>query len=263
MNVERMQESVSETLFIPLAVRASEKHKRNPIFADEKAIEIIKKMKIGDIIVDGGGISNHGILARTKVIDDEIIKINSTKHDMVIINLGAGLDTRICRIENKQLKWFELDLPDVIKIRKNFFEENERIHYIAKSVLDETWVREIDTLNGDNIIIIAEGLLMYFTVDDVRHIFDILTTRFPGAHMFFDVVHGFFVGKGISSTFLWGLDKAIDIENINPNIRLINSWSTGDLFKDRQSLLLRIMNVLPSTRNRSQILHICFLNNVN
>ena len=76
--------------------------------------------------------------------------------------------------------------------------------------------------------------------------------------MYFDVVHNFFVGKKISSDFLWGLDNARDIEKIQTNIKLINSWSTGNLLKERQSLFFRIMNLLPSTRNRSQILHIQF-----
>ena len=167
--------------------------------------------------------------------------------------------TRIYRIDNNKVKSYDLDLPEVIALRKQYFKENERISFISKSVLDDTWVHEIKKTNSENIIIIAEGLLMYFSIEDVKRIFGILAVNFPKAHMFFDVVHSFFVGKGISSTFLWGLDKAIDIENINPNIRLLHSWSMGNLLKNHQSLFFRIINVLPSTRNRSQILYIQFI----
>ena len=97
---------------------------------------------------------------------------------------------------------------------------------------------------------------MYFSEQDVRQIFYLLDKHFKGAHMYFDVVHSYFMGKGISSTFLWGLDKAEDIEKICPSIQLIHAWSTGDLLKSRQPLLLRLLNFLPSTKNRSQILHI-------
>ena len=76
--------------------------------------------------------------------------------------------------------------------------------------------------------------------------------------MFFDVVHSYFVGKGISCQFLWGLDKASDIEKMSENIELIQSWSTGNLHRERQSLMFRILNIFPSTRSRSQILHIRF-----
>jgi len=254
MNNERFQTPTSETLFIPLAVRALETKRSNPVLRDEKAAEILEQAEMPDTVADGGGMAAHGILSRTKVIDEEINGILLNRPDTVIINLGAGLDTRISRIDNGRLKCFELDLPDVIALRRKYFAENERIRFIAKSVLDDTWARELREISGDNTVIIAEGLLMYFAADDVKRIFQTLTERFHGALMYFDVVHSFFVGKGISSTFLWGLDKASDIEAMNPNIRLVRSWSTGDLLKERQSPFFRIMNVLPSTRNRSQII---------
>jgi O-methyltransferase involved in polyketide biosynthesis len=256
MNIEKLQTSVSKTLMIPLAARASEMKRSNPVVRDEKVAEILEHIHAGDVIVDGGEIAVHGILSRTKVIDDEIRKYLASNPTAVILNLGAGLDTRISRIDNSRLKCYDLDLPDVIDLRRVFFNENGRVRFIPKSVLDESWPSELKEVNSENIIIIAEGLLMYFSEEDVLRIFDLLTKHFKGAHMYFDVVHSYFVGKGISSAFLWGLDKAKDIEKLNPNIRLVHSWSTGDLLKNRQPLFLRMMNILPSTRNRSQILHI-------
>lgn len=254
MSDNNLQDSISKTLFIPLAVRAAEMARSHPLIRDSKAAEILVKAEIGNIITNGGGMAAHGIMARTKIIDDEVKNLLGKNPHAVIINLGAGLDTRISRIDNEKLRCFELDLPDVIALRKQYFAENERIRFIPASVLDDAWVRELHGINGDNTIIIAEGLLMYFSESDVRRIFDILVKNFSGAHMYFDVVHSFFIGKGISSTFLWGIDKAKDIESINPDIRLLQSWSTGDLLRKRQSLLFRIMNILPSTRNRSQIM---------
>ncbi|NLC69300.1 MAG: class I SAM-dependent methyltransferase [Clostridiaceae bacterium] len=249
---------VSETLLIPLVARAKEMARNNPIISDKKSMEIISKIDTTGKVIDGGEISTHGILARTKIIDDEVKNILSKNPDTTIINLGAGLDTRICRVYNGILKWYDLDLPEVISIRRQFFTENERIRFISKSVLDAAWVNEINTSESSNIVIIAEGLLMYFTEENVAFVLDILSKHFAGAHMFFDVVHTFFINKKISSTFLWGIEQAKDIEKLNARVKLIRSWSTGDLLKERQPLFLRIFNILPSTRNRSQILHIEF-----
>lgn len=260
MNNESMQASVSKTLFIPLMARSSEMKQSKPVIQDKKAAEIMAQIETGDIIISGGEIATHGILARTKVIDDEIKKILLSKPGITVINLGAGLDTRICRIDNGQLKWFDLDVPDVIALRRKYFTENDRIRFIGKSVLDDTWIQDVGNVNGNDTVIIAEGLLMYFSENDVKRIFQKLSDSFPNAYMYFDVVHNFFVGKGISSTFHWGLDKAKSIENLNQNIQLVRSWSTGDMLKDRQSLFFRIMNILPSTRNRSQILCVQFSN---
>jgi O-methyltransferase involved in polyketide biosynthesis len=241
-------------------VRSSEMKQNEPVIQDKKAVEIMTQVETGDIIIDGGKIATHGILARTKIIDDEIKKILLDKPDITIINLGVGLDTRICRIDNSKLKCFELDMPDVITLRRKYFIENDRIRFIAKSVLDDTWTQDIGKENGNNIIIIAEGLLMYFSEEEVKRIFQLLSDNFPDATMYFDIVHSFFVGKGISSAFNWGLDKAKNIKNLSQNIQLVHSWSTGNILKSRQPLLLRIMNILPSTRNRSQILKIKFCN---
>lgn len=166
------------------------------------------------------------------------------------------MDTRICRVDNGILKWYDLDLPEVISIRRQFFSENERIRFISKSVLDSAWVSEINT--SGRVVIIAEGLLMYFTEENVAYIFGLLANHFPEAHMFFDVIHTFFINKKISSTFLWGIDNAKDVEKLDSRIKLIQSWSTGNLLKNRQPLFLKMFNFLPSTRNRSQILHIQF-----
>lgn len=258
MKIEDRQSSISKTLLIPLAARADEMRRESPVIQDSKAAEILSQIDVGDIMIDGGEIATLGILARTKVIDDEIGKMLLKNPDLTILNIGAGLDTRISRIDNGRLRCYELDLPDVIALRKKFFMENDRVHFIAGSVLDSDWIEELGKLDRGNMVIIAEGLFMYFPIQDIERIFHMLASHFQGAHMFFDVVHSYFVGKGISSSFQWGLDKAKEIEHLSPPIRLLQSWSTGDLLKERQSLFFRLMNVLPGTRNRSQILHIYF-----
>jgi len=256
--MENLKSTISKTLLIPLTVRALETKREKPVFHDRKAAEILAQIDVGDNIVDGGNIATHGILARTKVIDDEIKKMLLQNPDLTIINLGAGLDTRISRIDNGSLRCFEIDLHDVIALRRKFFLENERIRFITGSVLDSTWINEIGKFDTEKTVIIAEGLLMYFSSHDIRQIFSILADHFKGAQMFFDVVHSYFVGKGISANFQWGIDKANDIERQFPNIQLVRSWSIGDILKGRQLFIFNLLNILPSTKNRSQILHIRF-----
>jgi O-methyltransferase involved in polyketide biosynthesis len=261
MNMENIQSAVSKTLLIPLAARALEMKLRNPVVCDKKAAEILAQIDVGGNIVEGGSIATHGILARTKVIDDEINKMLVQNPCLTVINLGAGLDTRISRIDNGSLRCFEVDLPDVIALRRKFFVENERIRFIAGSVLDSTWIREIGGLDTKNTVIVAEGLLMYFSMNDVRKIFCILAEHLHGAIMFFDAVHSYFVGKGITTSFQWGIDRANEIERQFPNIHLVRSWSIGDVLRERQPFIFNLLNVLPGTKNRSQILQIRFLSN--
>ena len=45
-----------------------------------------------------------------------------------IINIGCGLDNRFERVDNGQIDFFDLDLPDIIEIKKQLFNETTRYH---------------------------------------------------------------------------------------------------------------------------------------
>jgi len=250
--------TLEQTLFIPLAVRAKESECAYPTIMDRKAIDIFQQCDTSGLIIDGGSISAHGILARTKIIDIEVKSIINKNPNAIVINLGAGLDTRFFRLDNGRIQWYDLDLPEVISLRKQFIPEDERLHYIPQSILDDSWISQINYSENDTVILIAEGIFMYFSEDEVRKILNLLAENFPDANLCFDVVHRFFVGKKISANFLWGIAKAEEIKRLCQNISLVNSWSAGNLLKQRQSLLYRLLNVFPSTRNRSQIMHLKF-----
>lgn len=249
---------VMRTLLIPLCARASEMDEKSPIVMDKKAHTILQSIDIEGNIVDGGNISTHGILSRTKVIDDSVRKLLSNSGSSVIINLGVGLDTRIDRLDNDWTHWYDIDFPEVIKMRKKYFSEYMNISYHSGSILNYDWKNVMDTQPANTTIIIAEGLLMYFEESDVITLFEYIATHFPSAHMFFDVVGTYFVGKGISANFQWGLDNAADIIKMVPSASLLKTWATGDLYKSRQPIALRVLNILPQTRKRSQVLHIQF-----
>lgn len=250
--------SISDTLYIPLYARAKESEHIQPIILDKKAAQIIADISLDEKVIDGGEISTLGILSRTQVIDESLNQLISDSQNVIIINLGVGLDTRISRMNRPNIVWYDIDFPSVIAERKKLFGEYSNITYLSESILDDSWYKLIDTSNSQHIIFIAEGLLMYFSEEQVKSLFETIARHFPNSHLYFDVVHSYFVGKGISSTFQWGLNKADDIKQYAYGISILESWSTGNLHKQRQSFLIRLLNVLPSTRNRSQILHIQF-----
>lgn len=247
---------LSKTLFIPLAVRAGEAGGANPVVEDKMAAKLLKQCGEEGAVTDGGGISAHGILARTAVLDREIGSMLEQSSHTVVINLGAGLDTRFYRLDDGTVRWYELDLPEVTDLRRRLLSEEERHRFVPGSVLDRIWTEKIECSAEDRVIIIAEGLLMYFTETDIVKILDILTKAFPKAELYCDVVHKYFVGKGISSEFRFGIAAVQEIERLHEGIQVVRSWSTGDLLKKRQPLLLRMLNIFPATRNRSRIIHL-------
>jgi O-methyltransferase involved in polyketide biosynthesis len=109
----------------------------------------------------------------------------------VIINIGCGLDTRFSRIDNGKVHWYDLDLPESIHLRRQFFKETERYQMIAKSVFDYSWIQEIP--KGTPILIIVEGLFMYFTVEEVVELLDLLVKSFEGAEILVETIPPYLV----------------------------------------------------------------------
>lgn len=44
--------------------------------------------------------------------------------DATVVNIACGLDTRVYRLDNGQVRWYNLDLPEVIDIRRRFLNEH-------------------------------------------------------------------------------------------------------------------------------------------
>lgn len=252
------QKSVSITLFVPLCPKAIETKRKHPIIIDHKAVEIIDGIDF-DTRPYLQKRAYHSAIVRTYVIDRGVKKFIKDNPTGTIINLGCGLDTRITRVDNGQLKWIDLDLPEVISLRRNFFEENERIKFISKSVMDFSWIDEIGSTQDAKVLIIAEGLLPYFHESEIIKLFEQLIKSFPHSEMFLTVLHTFLVGKEITqgTKFLWGIKESADIEKINDSIKLIEFWRSSDLFKNRQNIIMRILSMItPAGKNLNRVLHV-------
>ena len=40
--------------------------------------------------------------------------------DAVVVHIGCGLDSRFERVDNGRVEWYDLDLPEVIELRRTF-----------------------------------------------------------------------------------------------------------------------------------------------
>ncbi len=53
------------------------------------------------------------------------------------------MDTRFHRVDNGQAHFFDLDLPEVIRFKRNYVEESPRYRLIASSVFDYAWMDQV------------------------------------------------------------------------------------------------------------------------
>ncbi|WP_027400483.1 class I SAM-dependent methyltransferase [Anaerovorax odorimutans] len=219
-------EGVMETLLITLYARAKDAASATPLLNDKKAVEMVKKIDYDFAKFDSGWMSYYGVLARAKMMDEEAKKFIRNNPDCVIISVGCGLDTRFSRIDNNKIQWYNLDFPEVIEQRKLFFKENPRVKNIAKSALDPTWPNDVKT-NGKKLLLISEGVLMYFKEDEVKDFLNIITNGFESFEAQFDLLYKMLVNNGsrhdtlkkMNAQFNWGVKDGSEVIKLCPKMK--------------------------------------------
>ena len=109
--------SVNKTLYIPLYGKAYVS-RRGIILNDKKAEEIWAAEGFAL-----GGKSKSKWLAyymgmRSAVFDEWLRNQPIDIKDSLVIHIGCGLDSRVERVGIKNLCWYDVDFPDVIRERK-------------------------------------------------------------------------------------------------------------------------------------------------
>ena len=102
--------------------------------------------------------------------------------DGVVVNLGCGMDTRFFRVDNGHFHLYDLDLPEVITLKRQLLQETDRYHFIGQSVLDFEWIEELKEVWGKRpLLFLAEGLFMYLQPVPVKDLVLKLRETFPGS----------------------------------------------------------------------------------
>ena len=247
---------ISETLLIPLYARAKETLSKNPIIIDRKAVDITETLNRvfatstlplhqhlmkGKIRRTSSEKLTAFLAIRTRKFDRYCLEFLARNPTGTIVELGCGLSSRFSRIDTGTVVWYDLDLPEVIAVRKQFFQETARNRMIASSVLDYRWM---DQLPSNNILFIAEGLLMYLHEEDVRSLVLELQRRFPGCELVCEVENTFVIDTlkkerwkrkfqkyhhlGPETTMYFGIHEGTDLESWGNGITLLDEWTIFD-----------------------------------
>lgn len=239
---------VPETLLVPLFYRAKETREAQPLIRDEKAVEIVDSIQY-DFSHCNKWMTQASVVIRLEIFQERIRDVLDKHPDSVVINLAAGLDNLFGEMDNGKVEWYDLDLPQVIDIRKNFIEESERRHFIACDALDTSWFDSISDTSGRHVLIIAEGLLPYLPEQEVRVLMSKMADRFADAEIILDIFGSFTVGRE------WVVSE---FKHIDPKPSFL--WSPHDPYQladwDQRFNITRIDNLFDRHPNRWRTLRI-------
>ncbi len=178
---------VGETLLLPLWGRARDYEEEYSILNDKKAFDILNQIDydFSEMDEEWGPMQNISLSIRALNLDNLVKEFIISHPRATVVCLGSGLETNFYRIDNGMIKWYDLDLPEVIKLRKQILPEPNRVVYLSRSLNDYNWFDEIET-PVDGLIFIACGVFMYFQEKKLRKLFSKLSYKFPGSEIVFD-----------------------------------------------------------------------------
>lgn len=170
---------VQTTLLIPLFDRAVEAKKQRPLLNDQKAVEIVDSLDY-DFSKWKNLASQSSACIRARLFDEQVAAFLAHHPGGTVVEIGAGLNTRYERLDNGQAHWLEIDLPDSMALRQQFFEDTPRRKMLAASVVDEDWHQELASLPGPYCFV-SEAVIIYLDNDVVETIVRGFARKYPGS----------------------------------------------------------------------------------
>jgi O-methyltransferase involved in polyketide biosynthesis len=175
-------------LLIPLACRAIESPRPDAIIHDPRAVEVYNALGGSrDFLM---GMSGHDLFAavmRVRQFDRFARAFLAQNPGGLVVDVGCGLDTRFDRLDDGQMYWLGVDLPDVIELRRSLLPDSERCQTLAKSMLDLSWLDIAVQINRP-VIFLAEGVFPYFSTAEVKPLLMGMMARFPDGELVFDAL---------------------------------------------------------------------------
>lgn len=240
---------VTESLLVTLYLRAMEFERPDALIKDKKAVELVKQVS-EDRLYDFNRIkllklnvaNKLVIILRNRQFDRYMLDFLQRYPSACVVHIGYGLDTRYERVAvgNKQVEWFDLDLPEVIELRWRLLgEEGDRHHLIGCSVLDETWRNVVKVQDQRPVIFVAEGVSMYLKEAQNQSLVQMLYEHFPGSELVFDAYSPLHVWVSNIQTArfgfraYWGTWSGKEVERWGDGIHLIDEWGYLDQLEPR------------------------------
>lgn len=177
---------IQTTLLIPLLDRAEETKKARPLLSDQKAVDIVSALDY-DFDKWRNLSSQSAACIRARLFDEIVQDFLKQYPEGSVIEIGAGLNTRYERLDNGKSQWLELDLPDSMQLRRQFFEDTKRRTMISASVIDTDWHEQVRALPAPYCFV-SEAVIIYLDNDVVEQAIRGLAKAFPDSWLVTDTM---------------------------------------------------------------------------
>lgn len=234
--------TVQETLVIPLYGRKICSTLYPRLFYDETAIRLMDEIDYDFTLLEKKSKSlmqRFGFLEAAMRQNDlawEVRDYLASHSDAAVVNLGCGLDNTGRSCDNGRCRIYNLDFPDVIRVRDELLPAGEREENILCDLNDTSWFGKIDASNG--VVFFAAGVFYYFLTEQVKALVQAMHAAFPGGRLVFDAANRKAV-KLMLKTWL----KTADIQDVGAYFAVadakkeLSPWALGMQVSSRGYML--------------------------
>ena len=231
IDLSRLQ-GVERTMLFPLWGRYTESKKTDGLLHDRACVEMVEHNGIDLSVVaqEQHAVNRLAWMTRAWNLDRELQVLLAQEPESQLICLGCGLDTGFYRNDNGRLRWLDIDLPEVIAIRQALLAPQERCTQIAGSILDAGLYSSL--ASSQPTIVIALGLLYYFSTAEVKAIMGHLSGLSPSTLVIFDYCSELGVAMAnkiilhnCSGTRMnWFANDPAQLLSLHPRLRIIENY---------------------------------------
>ena len=185
--------TVQETLMIPLYARKMCTKLYPNLYRDEAAVRLMREVDYDFTALEKKSASlmqRFGFLEAAMRQNDIAFEVRAylkAHPNAAVVNLGCGLDDTGRRCDNGSCKIYNLDFPDVIRVRDALLPAGDREESMPCDLNGGAWLSKIDASNGA--VFFAAGVFYYFLAEQVRALLQKMADAFPGAAIVFDAAN--------------------------------------------------------------------------
>jgi O-methyltransferase involved in polyketide biosynthesis len=242
-------ETYIDRIYLPLYARAFETLRSDALFQDEAALQLFKALNVDMSKSSLGTVALLGCVLRSQLFDQLVQSFLADHPQCCVLNIGAGLCTRFTRISPTGVDWYDIDVPEVIQIRRQAsisppgaeqLSQVAHYHTVAATVWEMEECPMLPSVTASPVLVIVEGVSMYLTNSQTCQMLRNLRARYRNVYVLMDVIHRKFVDATheMTTTLTPSLQFCGGIETLSD---LLN-WEVGVTTLQRHNYLSQLVD---------------------
>jgi O-methyltransferase len=243
-----------ETMLLTLYGKALDSRRPDSILQDHGADEVVQRIDydFGRLKLTARDLKAAAV--RSKSYDLAVRDVLDRSPHCTVLHLGCGLDTRAQRLDPPAtVRWYDVDLPDVIELRRRLHPPREGVRMLARSATDPHLLDDVPA--DEPVLVVAEGLTPYLRAADGVAMLRRITQHFPGGELLLDgysrlgvrLLRRYPPVRATGAVVEWSIGDPRELERAVPGLEFVDEWwfaEVPEIERHYARLELRLVRLL-------------------